>query len=350
MDAYLEIEGRKIGRGHPTYVIAEISANHNGSIADAVRLIDAAADAGADAVKLQTYTPDTITLDCDNEYFRIKGTLWEGKTLHGLYGEAMTPWEWHAELAAKARSVGLQWFSSPFDDTAVDFLVGLGAPAFKVASFECVDIGLLRTVAKTGKPIIVSTGMASLAEIDEAVSTLRAAGARQIALLKCTSAYPAPADDMNLRAIPHLAEAFEVVAGLSDHTLGGTVPVAAIALGAAIVEKHITLSRATPGPDSAFSLEPHEFKEMVAAIRVVEKALGKVHYGVSAKEAESRVFRRSLFVVRDVKKGESFTSENVRSIRPAHGLHTRHLPEVLGRQATRDIARGTPLAWELVGS
>ena len=350
MDACFEIEGRKIGRGHPTYVIAEISANHNGSLADALRLIEAAAEAGVDAIKLQTYTPDTITLDCDSEYFRIKGTLWEGKTLHRLYGEAMTPWEWHAELAAKARAVGLHWFSSPFDDTAVDFLVNLGAPAFKVASFECVDIGLLRKVAKTGKPIIVSTGMASLAEIDEAVTTLRASGARQIALLKCTSAYPAPPEEMNLRAIPHLAEAFGVIAGLSDHTLGGTVPVAAVTLGACIVEKHMTLSRATPGPDSAFSLEPHEFKEMVGAIRTAERALGTVHYGVSGREAASRVFRRSLFAVRDIAKGEPFTAENVRSIRPAHGLHTRHLPDILGRQATRDIARGTPLAWELVGA
>lgn len=349
MDATIEINGRRIGRAHPTYIVAEISANHNQSLADALRLIEVAAEAGADAVKLQTYTADTLTIDCDNEYFRIRGTLWEGKTLYRLYGEAFTPWEWHAQLVDKARQLGLHWFSTPFDDTAVDFLVGLDAPAYKIASFECVDIGLLRRVARTGRPVIMSTGMATLAEIDEAVTTLRDAGAQEIALLKCTSAYPAPPEDMNLQTIPHLAEAFGVVAGLSDHTLGGTVPVAAVALGARIVEKHITLSRQTPGPDSAFSLEPDELKAMVDAIRAAERALGTVHYGVSPREAESRVFRRSLFVVRDVKKDEPFTAENVRSIRPGHGLHTRHLPDVLGRAAARDIPRGTPLAWDLVG-
>lgn len=348
-EPYLEIAGRRIGRAHPTYVVAELSANHNQDIGEALRLIEVAAEIGADAVKFQTYTPDTITIDCDNEYFRIKGTLWEGKNLYRLYGEAFTPWEWHPQLVDKARAVGLQWFSSPFDDTAVDFLAGLDAPAYKIASFECVDIGLLRKVAQTGRPIIMSTGMATLAEIDEAVTTLRDAGAQQLGLLKCTSAYPAPPEDMNLATIPHLAEAFDVVAGLSDHTLGGTVPVAAVALGARIVEKHLTMSRQTPGPDSAFSLEPGEFKDMIAAIRVAEQALGSVHYGVAAKERESRAFRRSLFVVRDVRQGEAFTAENVRSIRPGMGLHTRHLPEVLGRTATRDIARGTPLAWDLVG-
>ncbi len=348
-DPYLEIAGRRIGRAHPTYIIAELSANHNQDIAEALRLIEAAAEAGVDAVKFQTYTPDTLTIDCDNEYFRIKGTLWEGKTLYRLYGEAYTPWEWHEQLAAKARSVGLQWFSTPFDDTAVDFLVGLDAPAFKVASFECVDMGLLRKIAQTGRPIIMSTGMATLAEIDEAVPTLRDAGAQQLALLKCTSAYPALPEDMHLATIPHLAEAFDVVAGLSDHTLGGMVPVAAVTLGARIVEKHLTFSRHTPGPDSAFSLEPAEFKAMVSAIRVAEQALGTVHYGVSERERESRAFRRSLFVVKDIRKGEAFTIENVRSIRPGNGLHTRHLSEVVGRTATRDIQRGTPLAWDLVG-
>jgi N-acetylneuraminate synthase len=349
MDPYLEIAGRRIGRAHPTYIVAELSANHNQDIAEALRLIDVAAEAGADAVKFQTYTPDTLTIDCDNEHFRIKGTLWEGKTLYRLYAEAFTPWEWHAQLAAKARDVGLQWFSTPFDETAVDFLVGLDAPAYKVASFECVDIGLLRKIAQTGRPIIMSTGMATLAEIDEAVTTLRDAGAQQLALLKCTSAYPAPPEDMNLATIPHLAQAFGVVAGLSDHTLGGSVPVVAVALGARIVEKHLTMSRQAPGPDSAFSLEPAEFKAMVSAIRIAEQALGTVHYGVSPRERESRAFRRSLFVVQDIRKGEPFTNENVRSIRPGNGLHTRHLSEVVGRTASRDIPRGTPLAWDLVG-
>ncbi len=343
------INGRAIGPGTLTYIIAELSANHNQDFDQAVKLIEATKEAGADAIKLQTYTPDTLTIDSDKEYFQIgEGTIWEGYNLYQLYGEAYTPWEWQSKLKAVADDLGLDLFSSPFDASAVDFLEEMDVPVYKVASFENVDLPLLRKIAKTGKPVIMSTGMATLAEIDEAVQTLRDAGCRQLALLKCTSAYPALPEDMNLRTIPHLADAFGVPVGLSDHTLGVAVPVAAIALGACIVEKHFTLSRNIPGPDSAFSLEPHEFETMVDAVRVAEKALGMVQYGVSDKEGASRVFRRSLFVVQDVKAGEMFTSENVRSIRPGYGLHTRYLGEIIGRRAAQDIERGTPLEWALV--
>src|SRR5438132_3364220 len=345
---FIEINGRRIGSGYPAYIVAEMSANHNQNLDQAIEIIRAARDVGADAIKLQTYTPDTITIKCDNEYFRIKGTLWNERNLYELYGEAFTPWEWQPELQKIANQYGLDCFSTPFDDTAVDFLEAMNVPAHKVASFENVDLPLLRKIAQTGKPVIMSTGMATLAEVDEAVKTLRAAGNKQLALLKCTSAYPAPADEVNLRTIPHLSEAFSVPVGLSDHTVGTAVPVAAVALGACIIEKHFTLSRSTPGPDSAFSLEPHEFKSMVEAIRMTEKALGKVNYAVSEEEAKSRVFRRSLFVVRDVKAGNLFTPENVRSIRPAHGLHTRYLDKIIGRRASQDIVRGTPLNWDLV--
>lgn len=348
MSDVFEINGRRIGPGLPTYIIAEMSANHNQDLAQAVKIIEAAKAAGADAIKLQTYTPDTLTLDCDNAYFQITGTLWAGRRLYDLYGEAYTPWEWQPHLKEVANNLGLDLFSAPFDDTAVDFLERMDVPAYKVASFENVDLPLLRRIAQTHKPIIMSTGMAELAEIDEAVRTVRDAGCRQLALLKCTSAYPALPEEVHLRTIPHLAEAFNVPVGLSDHTLGIAVPVAAVAVGACIVEKHVTLSRALPGPDSAFSLEPDEFKTMVEAIRTAEQALGTVHYGVSAQEARSRVFRRSLFVVRDVRAGEVFTPENVRSIRPGHGLHTRHLAEVLDRRASQDIPRGTPLRWSHV--
>jgi len=343
------ISGRPVGPDCPTYIVAEMSANHGRDYDRAVRIIQAAKDAGADAIKLQTYTADTLTIPSDKEYFRVSGsTLWDGRTLHDLYEEAHTPWDWQPKLKQVAADLGLHLFSTPFDHTAVDFLEEMGVPAYKVASFELVDLPLIKRIAATGKPMIMSTGMASLAEIDEAVSSARDAGAREIALLKCTSAYPAPAREANLRVIPHLAETFGVVAGLSDHTMGIAVPVAAVALGACIIEKHFTLSRSLPGPDSAFSLEPNEFKAMVDAVRTAEKALGQVQYEVTDKERASLVFRRSLFVVRDIKAGEEFTAENVRSIRPAHGLHPRHLIEVLGRRAATDIKAGTPLAWDLV--
>lgn len=340
------INGREYGSNRPVYIVAEISANHNQDFKQATQIVHAAAEAGADAIKLQTYTPDTLTINCDNEYFRIgKGTIWEGKNLYQLYREAFTPWEWQPNLKKLADELGLDCFSTPFDATAVEFLERMDVPAYKIASFEMIDLPLLRQIVRTGKPIIMSTGMASLEEIDEAVRAFHDAGGRELALLKCTSAYPSPPEGMNLRTIPDMAQRFGVPVGLSDHTLGIAVPVAAVALGACIIEKHLTLSRSVSGPDSAFSLEPHEFKEMVQAIRVAEKALGQVNYEVTEKEKASRVFRRSLFVVKDVKAGDVFTEENVRSIRPGHGLPPKHAPEIIGRHAACSIPRGTPLAW-----
>jgi N-acetylneuraminate synthase len=351
MPLQITIGKRTIGAGHGVYVIAEISANHHQNFEEALKIIRAAKGAGADAVKLQTYTPDTITIDSDRPEFRVGGgTIWDGRKLHELYGEAYTPWEWQPKLKVAANDLGMDCFSSAFDATAVEFLEKMGVPAHKLASFELVDIPLIRKIAQTGKPLIMSTGMGSEEEIEEAVQTARQAGATQIALLKCTSAYPAPPEEMNLRTIPELSRRFGVPAGLSDHTMAISVPVAGVAVGACIIEKHITLSRSTPGPDSAFSLEPEEFKAMVGAVRDAEKALGAVHFGLSKKESGMRIFRRSLFVVQNVKQGELFTSENVRSIRPGHGLHTRHLAEVLGRHAARNIERGTPLIWDLIDS
>jgi N-acetylneuraminate synthase len=345
----MQIAGRRIGNSLPVYVIAEVSANHNRDYDQVVRILRAAKDAGADAVKLQTYTPDTITMASEREEFRVSGgTLWDGRTLHDLYAEAFMPWEWQPALKKLAEGLGMDCFSSAFDSTAVDFLEEMNVPAHKVASFELVDIPLIQKMARTGKPLIMSTGMATVEEIDEALQTARGAGATEIALLKCTSAYPAPPEEMNLRTIPETARRFNVPVGLSDHTMGIAVPVAAVALGACIVEKHLTLSRSIPGPDSAFSLEPHEFKAMVDALRIAEKAIGKVHFGLSEKEEASRAFRRSLFVVADMKQGEVFTAQNVRSIRPGNGLHTRHLQDVLGRSAAQGIKRGTPLSWDFV--
>lgn len=349
MREMLEISGRRIGQGYPCYIIAEMSGNHGQRFEDAVNIIEAAKAAGADAVKLQTYTPDTLTIDCNNPHFRINGTLWNGRALYDLYRETFMPWEWQPRLKEIARKMGLELFSTPFDVSAVNFLERMEVAAHKIASFENCDIGLLRRVAAIGKPIIASTGMATLAEIDELVQVIKEGGGEQLALLKCTSAYPAPYDEMNLRTIPHLAQAFRVPVGISDHTLGGVVPVAAVALGACIIEKHFTLSRSLGGPDSAFSLEPQEFKAMVDAVRIAEKALGRIDYGLSAAETNSRAFRRSLFVVENIRAGETFSEQNVRSIRPGYGLHTRYLEEVLGRVAARDIERGTPLAWEMIG-
>lgn len=349
MKPCFEINGRKIGPGHPVYVVAELSANHNQRFDQAVGLIKAAKEAGAEAVKLQTYTPDTLTIKSDRPEFRIGGgTLWDGKTLYDLYADAYTPWEWQSKLKEAAEEMGLDFFSTAFDPTAVDFLEEIGVPVHKTASFEIVDLPLIEKMAGTGKPLIISTGMATLGEIEEAVRAARDAGATRVALLKCTSAYPSPPEEMNLRAILHLSESFGAPVGLSDHTLGIAVPVAAVALGACIVEKHLTFSRNIPGPDSAFSLEPPEFKAMVEAIRTAQKALGEVHYGASEREAANRVFRRSLFVVKDIKAGDIFTDENIRSIRPGHGLPPRHLKDIRGRRATRDIPAGTPLAWNMV--
>lgn len=343
------IDGRPVGPGCDVYIVAEISANHRHDFNEAVRLIEAAAEAGVDAVKLQTYTADTLTIDSRSEWFRIgKGTAWEGRTLYDLYQEACTPWEWQPGLKERTKELGMHLFSSPFDASAVDFLEKMEVPAYKIASFESVDLPLLKRVAATGKPVILSTGLSTLNEIDEAVQTWRDAGGAALALLKCTSAYPAPLDEMNLRTIPHMAERFEVPIGLSDHTLGNVSAIAAVALGACIIEKHLTLSRAAGGPDAAFSLEPPELGALVQYVREAQRALGRVHYGVSAHERASRIFRRSLFVVEAVKAGDLFTEANVRSIRPGFGLHTRHLEDVLGRRAAVDIERGTPLSWDLI--
>lgn len=333
-------------RGVSTYFIAELSANHNGSIERAETIMRAAADAGADAIKLQTYTADTMTIPCDNANFCIKGTLWAGRTLYDLYEEAYTPWEWTPRLMAYAKVLGMECFSTPFDATAVDFLEQCGVLRYKIASFEIVDIPLLKKIAATRKPVIMSTGMASLAEIDEAVRTLREGGAGELTLLKCTSSYPAPVDEANLLTIPHLAQTFHCKSGLSDHTMGSAVAVAAVALGASVIEKHFTLARADGGPDSAFSMEPHEFKQMVQDIRTTEKALGRVSYDLTDKERGSVCFRRSLFVVKDMKAGDVFTSDNIRSIRPGYGLHTRYTDIVLGGTAQCDLSMGTPLSWQ----
>jgi N-acetylneuraminate synthase len=348
MRGQFKISGRLIGPGEPVYMIAEISANHRQNFTEAVRLVEAAKEAGADAVKVQTYTADTLTINSERECFRMTGGLWAGKTLYDLYSEAYMPWEWLPELKKAAGDLGLDFFSTAFDPSAVDYLEQLGVPVHKIASFEITDLPLISYMANTGKPIIISTGMASLAEIEHAVGAARAGGATEIALLKCTSAYPAPAEEMNLCTIPHLAQAFGKPVGLSDHTLGIAVPVAAVALGACIVEKHFTLSRNLGGPDAAFSLEPAEFREMVEAIRTTEKALGEVCYETGKQEAASRAFRRSLYVVRDLEQGEIFTRENLRSIRPGAGLSPALLGTVLGRRAACSIKRGTPLGWELI--
>ena len=346
MCSSITIEDRRIGPGRAVYIVAEISANHHQNFEQAVQLIRAAKHAGADAVKLQTYTPDTLTIPSSKEYFRIQGgTLWDGRKLYDLYQEAYTPWEWQPKLKALADDLEIDLFSTAFDPSAVDFLEEMGVPLHKVASFEIVDIPLIEKMAKTGKPLILSTGMATLGEIEEAVQAARNAGCRHLALLKCSSAYPAPPAEMNLRSISHLAEAFGVPVGLSDHTPGIAVPVAAVALGACIVEKHFTLSRGTPGPDSAFSLEPHEFRSMVEAVRTAEEALGNVCYGTGEEERKSLIFRRSLFVVKNVNKGEPFTEENVRSIRPGNGLHPRYLKRIVGKAAATDLEAGTPLDW-----
>jgi pseudaminic acid synthase len=348
MPKAFEIAGRTIGPGRPVFIVAEMSANHGQEFDNAARIVEAAHEVGADAIKLQTYTPDTMTVDSDHERFRIKGTLWSGKNLYALYKEAYTPWEWVPRLKALADSLGLVFFSTPFDASAVDFLENLGVPCYKVASFELVDTPLLERIGRTGKPVIVSTGMATLEEIDLAVRTLRDAGSGPLVLMKCVSAYPAPPEDMNLRTIPDLGERFQVHVGLSDHTLNPYIPVAAVALGAYVIEKHLTLSRDFPSADQAFSLEPDEFRVLVNAVRMTETALGKVAYGPSPSERESLVFRRSLFVVRQVEAGEILTEENVRSLRPADGLAPRFLKGILGKKAAKRIERGTPLDWSLI--
>ncbi len=350
MTCTTQINGRSIGPGSPVYIIAEMSANHGQEFDQAVSIIHAAKEAGADAIKLQTYTADTLTLACKSRHFQIgKGTIWEGKTLHELYGEAFTPWEWQPKLKQIANGLGMDLFSSAFDASAVDFLEAMDVPAHKIASFELVDLPLIEKMAGTHKPMLLSTGMASIEEIDEAVQTARNAGADQIALFKCTSAYPAPPESMNLATIADMAARFGVPVGLSDHSLGIAVPVAAVALGTCMIEKHLTLSRSVPGPDSAFSLEPHEFKEMVQAVRAAEKAVGEISYAEQGHESATRMFRRSLFVACDVRAGETASTDNVRSVRPGNGLAPKHLKDVLDHKFTQDIAQGTPLTWNLIG-
>jgi pseudaminic acid synthase len=344
------IDSREIGPDQPPYVIAEMSGNHNGDIGRALDLIDAAKAAGADAVKLQTLTADTITIDHDGPGFVIEGGLWHGRKLYELYQEAHTPWDWHPRLFERAREIGITIFSSPFDPTAVDFLEKLGAPAFKVASFEIVDTPLIEAMARTGKPLIISTGLASPGDIADAVTAARGAGAQEMVLLHCTSGYPTPAAQMHLRTMPDLAAAHGTLVGLSDHTMGTAVAVAAVALGACVVEKHFTLARADGGVDSAFSLEPQELARLVADCRDAWAALGSVHYEEVEAEAAGRDHRRSLYVVADVSKGDVLTPENVRSIRPGHGMAPKHLYEVLGRPAARDLKRGEPLAWDQIAT
>jgi len=342
------IAGRTIGPGHAPYVIAELSGNHNGDISRAFRLIEAAKELGADAVKLQTYTADTITIDYTGPGFVIEGGLWNGRKLYDLYREAYTPWEWHPDLFEHAGKVGIACFSSAFDPTAVDLLESLNAPAYKIASFEILDLPLVRRVAATGKPIIISTGMASEPEVGEAVAAAREAGATQIALLHCTSGYPTPPEEANLATIPHLAAQFGTVVGLSDHTPGSAVPIAAIAIGATIIEKHFTLARSDGGPDAAFSLEPDELKALVDGCRIAFAALGSVRREPAPSERSNMMLRRSLYAVADIAAGELFTEKNVRSIRPGFGLAPKLLPEVLGKRASRPISRGTPLKIEFV--
>jgi pseudaminic acid synthase len=344
-----KIENRIVGGKSSVFIVAELSANHLQDFDVAVKTIRIAKKSGADAIKFQTYTPDTITIDVDDEHFRIRqGNLWEGKTLYQLYQEAYTPWEWQPKLKQIAEDLGLICFSTPFDKTAVDFLEELNVPAYKVASLEITDTPLIEYIASKGKPVMISTGIATLSDIEAAVNTCRKMGNNKIALLKCTSAYPAPLEDVNLRTIPNLADTFRTVVGFSDHTLGISAPIAAVALGAKIIEKHVILDRQLGGPDAAFSLEPDEFRSMVSAVREVEKALGDVEYELTEETRKSRKFSRSLFVVEDVKKGETYTEKNIRSIRPGYGLHPRHFREIIGKKARRDIGKGTPLVWDLV--
>jgi N-acetylneuraminate synthase len=341
----LSIAGRGIGPDFEPFVICELSGNHNGSLERAIQLLEAAAATGADAIKIQSYTADTITIDHDGPGFRVEGGLWDGRTLYDLYGEAQTPFDWHEPLFRRARELGVTLFSSPFDETAVDLLEELGAPAYKIASFEAIDLPLIAYAASKRKPLIISTGMANIDEIGEAVRTARENGCEEIVLLHCVSSYPAPDEQSNVRTVPDLAERFEVVSGLSDHTLGSAVAVASIALGGCVIEKHFTLARADGGPDSAFSLEPDEFKTLVEDCKRAWRSLGKATYDLQGCERGSVQFRRSLYVVSDVAAGEELTRENVRSIRPGHGLPPKHLPEVLGRRAARNLKRGEPLDW-----
>ena len=340
----IEIAGQSIGIDHAPYIIAEMSANHNGSIENAFKIIEAAKQSGADAVKLQTYRPDTITLNCDSEDFRIHGGLWDGRTLYELYEEAHMPWDWHAPLFAHARKHGITIFSSPFDNTAVDLLEDLNAPAYKIASFEAVDLPLIKYVASTGKPMIISTGMANAEEIQEAIEAAREGGCKELAILHCVSGYPAPAEDYNLRTIPDMMQRFGLVTGLSDHTLDNTTAITSVAMGASIIEKHFTLNRSGGGPDDSFSLEPAELAALCKDSKTAWSALGRVDYGRKSSEEGNVQFRRSLYFVKDLKVGDVITPDAVRSVRPGFGISPSELPNIIGRKANADIAKNTPVA------
>ncbi len=344
----ITIDGKRIGADSPPFIIAEMSGNHNQSLDRALEIVGAVAKTGAHALKIQTYTPDTMTLDLDEREFHISDpkSLWEGNSLYQLYGEAYTPWEWHKPIFERAHELGMIAFSTPFDDTAVDFLESLDVPCYKIASFENTDLPLIRRVASTGKPLIISTGMASIAELDETVCAAREAGCKDLILLKCTSTYPATADNTNILTIPHMRELFGCEVGLSDHTMGVGVSVASVALGATVIEKHFTLNRADGGVDSTFSMEPTEMTQLVVEAERAWQALGKVSYGTAEAEKKSIVFRRSLYVVQDIKAGEVLTKENVRAIRPGLGLPTKYLDVVLGKKLKQDVKRGTGLDWD----
>lgn len=346
----MKIGNREIGNGHPTYIIAEMSANHAGDIERAKEIIHAAKEAGADCIKIQTYTPDTITIDCDLPYFHISDGTWNGENLYQLYQKAFTPWEWQRELKEEADKLQIDFFSSPFDNTAVDFLEEIGVKFYKIASFELVDIPLIEYVASKKKPIIMSTGMATLAEIDEAVAAVRRQGNDDLALLRCASAYPAITDEMNLRTMQNMKETFGVPVGLSDHSMGAVGAVTAVALGASIIEKHFCLDRAIENPDSSFSMNPSEFKQMVKDVRQAEMAIGCVKYGPTRQEMGNLQFRRSIFCVKDIKKGEKITKDNVRIIRPGYGLVPKYYNEIMGQKALQDIRRGTPLQFDMIGN
>lgn len=348
MNPSIMIERRQIGRDHPPYVIAELSANHNGDLDQALKIIDAAVEAGADALKIQTYTADTLTIDSDAPDFQIKGGLWNGRTLYDLYQQAYTPWEWHETLFAHAKKRGIIMFSSPFDPTAADFLDELGAPAFKIASFEAIDLPLIRYVAGKGKPMIISTGMANLDEIGEAVQAAREGGCEELVLLHCVSGYPAPAEDYKLATIADMERRFGVPVGLSDHTLNNVSAIAAVALGATVIEKHFTLDRNGGGPDDSFSLEPADLEQLCRDARIAWEAVGAVDYGLKSSERSNTVFRRSLYAVQDIPKGTVITANHVRSIRPGYGLAPKHLDGVLGSIAREDIPRATAMRWDLV--
>ncbi len=345
MKKFIEIAGRKIGPDFPPYIIAELSANHNGDINRAYQIMEEAKKAGADAIKLQSYTHETITMDCDSEEFQIHGGLWDGKTLYELYKDAHMPWDWHKPLFDKAKELGITIFSSPFDFTAVDLLEELDAPAYKIASFEVIDLPLIKRVAQTGKPMIISTGMANEEEIAEAIKTAQENGCKELVVLHCVSGYPAPAEQYNLRTIADIAERFNVLSGLSDHTIDNATAVTSIALGACLIEKHVTMDRNGGGADDSFSLEPSELKELCADTKTAWQALGQVNYKRTEAEKGNVKFRRSLYVVNDIKKGELFTEEHVRSIRPGNGILPKYLDDVLGSHATEDISFGTPLSF-----